>query len=481
MKDKSTLILILIIILLGGILRVTKLDYQSLWNDELSSLTRVDESSLREVIEASKEDVHPALYYSLLYLWQSAFGNSSFSVRLLSVIFGTLSILAIFFLGKTLYSEREALISAFILSISYFGIYYSQEVRSYSLLLLLSICSYLFFIKIQPHPPQPHHPPPHPSHPPLSGNRRSLYYIFYILCTTLLIYTHYFGILVLVSQFVLILSAWRQKKDKDYFKILFSQVGITLLYLPQIAIMKSKMNIAETWIKKPHFDFFLHYFYEYWGKNEIFFLLALLCIFCFFYFRKKEELSETLLLVIWVTVPLILAYGRSIFSTPILTSRNTIIILPPLIMMTARGITKNEDLLVPLLVAVSIAGLCSLFITNDYYYRVTKQQFREVADVVLEAKAVQDQSLVIACAWNTNYFDYFFKQAHSPLRVSGIYDEKEDIPALDALVQKSQKKYLWYLIGHKYPSQEFLQYLEKRYKLMGTRQFNGSSFFLFAL
>jgi uncharacterized membrane protein len=490
MKDKRTIIFLSIIILLGGILRFTKLDYQSLWNDELSSMSRINVSSLSEVIEASKSDVHPPFYYCLLYLWQNMFGNSPFSVRFLSALLGTLSILAIFFLGRILYSEQEALISALILSISFFGIYYSQEVRSYSLLLLLSICSYLFFIKIHPQF-KAYKSQGDKSQGNLRQGNLIISYILYVLFTTLLIYTHYFGILVFFSQFIFILlSYFLRRRQNGSLKILLSQFMIFLLYLPQISIMRDKMHIAETWITTPHFDFFIQYFNEYHGRDEAFFLVAALCIFCFFYFWKRDkeknpeqDLSRFLLIVVWVVIPLIVAYARSIFSTPVLTDRNTIIVLPPLILMMARGITniKNRDVSIALIAAILIAGFYSLFVTNDYYNRITKDQFREVANIVLENKDISDQSLIIACTWNSDYFDYYFKQANSPFRVSGIYENKEDIPKLETLVRGSEKKFLWYLVGHKQASQEILQYLENHYKLLGTSQFKKSSFFVFAL
>lgn len=479
-KTNINIVLFLfIIVVLGGILRFSKLEYQSLWNDELASMNRINQNSLKEVIDATKKDVHPPLYYLLLFLWQKLYGSSIFSVRFLSAIFGVLSILAIFFLGKALYSDLEGLLSALILSISYFGIYYSQEVRGYSLLLLLSISSYFFFVKIQPQQEKP-----------TNIRNKISYYIFYVIFTTMLIYTHYFGILILFSQFVFIALDFWGKRYKGILKPLLSQFCIILLYTPQIPIMKSKMKITDIWIKKPHFDFFIHYFNEYWGKNEVFFIISLFCIFCFFYFRKNSEkeylksnFNKSLLIIVWCIVPLIIAYARSIFSTPILISRSTIIILPPLILMMAKGIAslKNKDLIIALTAAIFITGLYSIFIDNDYYNRITKEQFREAANVVLENKKITDQSIIIACAWNLYYFDYFFKQAGTSLKVSGKYLKKEDIPELNTLLERSQKKYLWYLIGHRYPSQEFLQYLNNNYVLLTKKQFKGSSFFLFQL
>jgi hypothetical protein len=94
---------------------------------------------------------------------------------------------------------------------------------------------------------------------------------------------------------------------------------------------------------------------------------------------------------------------------------------------------------------------------------------------------ITDQSIIIASAWGQYYFDYFFEQKRSPFRVSAVLERKEDIQSLLSLVEGSGKKYFWYLIGHKYPSQEFLQFLHNNFKLIGKRQFTGSSFFLFQL
>ena len=69
-------------VLLAGALRVYELDYQSLWSDEIFSLITADPMlSLREFWDRVLADTHPPIYYLLLRLWSSAFGQSELAAR----------------------------------------------------------------------------------------------------------------------------------------------------------------------------------------------------------------------------------------------------------------------------------------------------------------------------------------------------------------------------------------------------------------
>lgn len=79
-------------------------------------------------------DVHPLLYYSLLWLWQGAFGASPLSVRALSLVFGLAVVVLGVLLARWLFDERVALWAGLLLALSPFQVHYSQEARMYSLL-----------------------------------------------------------------------------------------------------------------------------------------------------------------------------------------------------------------------------------------------------------------------------------------------------------------------------------------------------------
>ncbi|MGZ4847178.1 MAG: glycosyltransferase family 39 protein [Halobacteriota archaeon] len=57
---------------------------------------------------------------------------------------GVLAIPMIYAVGRQLFNEETGLVAAFILALSSFNIYYSQEVRMYSLIVLLALTSVYF-------------------------------------------------------------------------------------------------------------------------------------------------------------------------------------------------------------------------------------------------------------------------------------------------------------------------------------------------
>jgi mannosyltransferase len=79
-------------------------------------------------------DVHPLLYYTLLWGWMQIFGESSQSVRGFSIIVGLMLFGLVYILSRAILGKRVALISALIFALSPFQIHYAQEVRMYVLL-----------------------------------------------------------------------------------------------------------------------------------------------------------------------------------------------------------------------------------------------------------------------------------------------------------------------------------------------------------
>ena len=141
------LIILLIIMLIGSILRIVYLDDNSFWCDELNSISHsYSINSLKTFFAPLCGDAHPPLYFLLLKFWFLG-GEGEFYSRLLSIIFGILSIPATYFLGKQFFNRKTSVIGAFLVAISPFHILYDREVRMYSLFTLLTIISLIFFYK----------------------------------------------------------------------------------------------------------------------------------------------------------------------------------------------------------------------------------------------------------------------------------------------------------------------------------------------
>src|SRR5260370_7408128 len=106
---------------------------------------------------------------------------------LLSVLFGLAALPIVWAIGDRLLGRRVGLIAASLLAINAFHIKHSQEVRGYILLVLLAALSMFLFVRGIEQP-----------------SRKT--WIMYALVTTLTIYSHLFGVFILPSHWIPLLS-----------------------------------------------------------------------------------------------------------------------------------------------------------------------------------------------------------------------------------------------------------------------------------
>ncbi len=132
-----TLLLLAILALALG-LRLYRLDAQSLWNDEGTSVA-LAQRDLATITENAAHDIHPPLYYYLLHYWMRIAGTSEFAVRALSAALGTLVVAATYALARRVLATPAALAAALITTLSPFQVYYAQEARMYILATLVGL------------------------------------------------------------------------------------------------------------------------------------------------------------------------------------------------------------------------------------------------------------------------------------------------------------------------------------------------------
>jgi predicted membrane-bound mannosyltransferase len=87
-------------------LRLLSLADANIWWDEGWSVWLARQSVLG-IARGTAADVHPPLYYWLLHAWQALAGESEFAVRFLSVAAGTLTVVALWYLGRLLLPGRR--------------------------------------------------------------------------------------------------------------------------------------------------------------------------------------------------------------------------------------------------------------------------------------------------------------------------------------------------------------------------------------
>ena len=214
------LLILLLLILLGYWLRVHNLDAFSFWTDEgltpersgypIAQILRND-ILIQGVVTT---DTHPPLYYLILHLTRQLFGLSDFAFRYPSVLFGVLLIPLLYRLGRRMGGRAVGLLAALLAAVHPLQVYYSQEARMYSLLLLLVTgMSYVLWRAIQmtrgkgerekggKGAEEKGRSPLHPfTLSPL------LPFSLYILLAALAVYTHYTAVFIVAAQ--ALLWAW---------------------------------------------------------------------------------------------------------------------------------------------------------------------------------------------------------------------------------------------------------------------------------
>src|SRR5258707_9217507 len=132
MNYKHTLMAATLILLLAFTLRVAQIGAKTVWWDEAWSVWTAQQT-FAQTTEITARDVHPPLYQWLLHVWVRIAGISEFAARYLSLLWGLLTVAAVYALARRLGGVRAALLAAFFLTTSTFAIHRSQETRMYAI------------------------------------------------------------------------------------------------------------------------------------------------------------------------------------------------------------------------------------------------------------------------------------------------------------------------------------------------------------
>ncbi len=114
---------------------------RGLWVDEAITVAQAQLPFGEMLHQLRSTDVHPPLHHSMVWVLVRLLGTSETVVRLPSILAGAALVPVVHGLGKALYGRRTAAIAAALTSVAPFLVWYSQEARMYSLLVLFATAS----------------------------------------------------------------------------------------------------------------------------------------------------------------------------------------------------------------------------------------------------------------------------------------------------------------------------------------------------
>ena len=393
LNPRAPAVIILILIFVGAFLRFYGLNFQSLWFDELHSIVPTDPANtLLSVIEYSKKDQPPAFFIYLYSVFQ-LFGYNEWVGRAASALLGVLAIPVMYFLGREVRSNSVGIFAALLTSFNYMHIYYSQELRFYSMAFLLTALSFLFLIKA-------------------FKSEKLIYFIFYVVFTTALLYTHYYGLVIYAAQVLIFFFLLLYKRDKKFIlSALVSGIAVGVFFLPWMPVIQSDLAITSFWIRKPEPTFLAGYFYDYFGKDVI--VTAVFIVLLFYYARyrlrnsSQDSSSKAVEAIVlgWLAFSYVIPYVKSVIGPPMLYIRYTIVSLPAWLLILSLGWDEIRALKwrngITLIVCLSM--VINLIFMRKHYTRIEKQQFREVSNLVKQRNT--DSTPVFSVyPWHYNYY-----------------------------------------------------------------------------
>jgi mannosyltransferase len=122
----------------GALLRFATLHAQSYWLDEAATVNLLHKGFGDMLAGVSSGESTPPLYYIVAWVWAKVFGTGEVGLRSLSALFGTATIPVAYALGRQVAGRRTGLVAAALCTFNPLLVWYSQEARSYALMVLLS-------------------------------------------------------------------------------------------------------------------------------------------------------------------------------------------------------------------------------------------------------------------------------------------------------------------------------------------------------
>lgn len=425
---------LLLILLFATFLRFYHLDFQSLWMDEIytMNISNPNNSFSTVIDEVNLRDGFPYIYFITLKILHIIFGYTAVVARSLSVIGGLLSIVLIYKLTKKLINENTALIAAFLMCISSYHIYISQDARPYSLYLAAIIFVYyrlLFFLE--------------------SNNLKNS--IYYAIAAGILVNINFFGFINLFSQFIFIcfyLYQTKTKIDKNLIqKFLLIGTITIILFLPNWTKFAKLFEVGVFWVPKPTNESFGLMLKEVFITSEFlqFIYIPIFYYLLFTIFKKKgnfstnKDLFTFLFLIFWLFIFLIFLLIKSYGISSLILARYFTSIIPVLFIIIAWGIhtIKSNTIRNSIILLITTFTFINLVIVNTYYSTPSKAQFREASITVIKDNPKKDKVYTSQKYW----FDYYFN-----LEKSEPVIEKELEVLLSEMAADSTKvKSFWFV------------------------------------
>jgi hypothetical protein len=203
----------------AAILRFYALGHQGFWFDEANTALLVKFPPGKMIGLIPQTESTPPLYYCVVWVWSRIFGDHETGLRSLSALCGVLTVPVAWAAARELVSRRAGVVVCALTACNPLLIWYSQEARSYELLVFLTALALLAFAYARESPS-----------PALVGA--------WVLACALALATHYYAVVSVAPQAVWLLWEHRDRTDV--------RVGVGIVALCGLALVPLALSQNST-------------------------------------------------------------------------------------------------------------------------------------------------------------------------------------------------------------------------------------------
>lgn len=435
---RRALLVALAVVAAALALRVSGHLMQSLWIDEAVSSAQ---SSLPpgDMLAAVAADNYPPLHNIVLAVMIALFGDGELALRLPSVLFGVLTVIAVGRLARDLYGQRAGLAAMGLVALSPIAIYYAQEARPYALFALLAVLSTGALTRAALRPWRSWRPG-----------------LAWAGWTALMLYTHYYALFVAFAQALWLgglLWARRGRPDAPPLARWAALGGlVAAAFAPWLGTFLTRASAVQAgfWIGRPDLDVLRHM--AAWWAGWAFPALAALALTALLPRRAAERASDDAvapwgaderaaawLIALIVGCSVAIPFVASLVAQPLLIRRYTIaaaVLLPVLAAGGLARLTAGRSaswFAIPAVALVALLAPTALRQQSD----APRPDWRGVAALVGPELAPGDVVAVLP-AWQAPALRHYLPAANiADPHVASTDPPEAQLDALDAALAKS--------------------------------------------
>ncbi len=301
------------------------------WMDEGLSVG-ISSHALLHIPTVLRHDGSPPLYYLMLHVWMSVFGNSEASTHTMSLIFAMLCIPVGTYTAWTLFGRWAAAIALVLFALNPFLTAYSQETRMYSLMAFLGLLATLGFIKGFVY-------------------RRRAYLILFAVCQALMLYTHIWGAFYGVGAVLAFVVVWRASDERRALlrDAIMAFGAAAILFVPWLpTLLYQATHTGSPWDSAPNFGAPVQISRNLMGGDRATLALVLASAIglATMFTRKSWRSRESLTLWVLLMLPIgTLAFGWIVSHfSPAWAYRYFAPILGALLLLAALGMSRAKGI-----------------------------------------------------------------------------------------------------------------------------------------